>query len=221
MLDMDQSNYALIGRLSASLLHDILTPITSLTLSTSLLEKEHARDVGPIIDQSALQIKEFVDIMREFLQENDTERITHINKEIHKAILLMSHKANQHGVQIQFLEFDQIYSRVHPLYIYQILVNLISNAIDASSECATKKVIIVLKRDRYFYTIESKDFGIGIPAGSSRKIFKAGFTSKVDGFGFGLYSVKHIVTQLMYGELKIYSEPNEGSLFSCRLPIRK
>ena len=221
VFNLDQTNYALIGKLSASLLHDILTPITSLTLGVSAYQGETADEIKPVIDNSTRQIKEFVDIMKDFLKENDSESVVHINKELHKSIMLMSHKAMQHGVQIQFMEFDQVYSRAHPLYIYQIVVNLISNAIDASSECATKKVIVLLKKEKSSFVIECKDFGTGIPLKHVREICKMGFTTKCSGSGFGLYSVKHIVTQRLYGELKIHSEPDEGSLFSCRLPIRK
>lgn len=219
--NLDQTNYALIGKLSTSLLHDILTPITSLTLGVSAYQDETSDVIKPVIDNSARQIKEFVDIMRDFLKESDNESVVHINKEIHKSILLMSHKALQHGVQVQFLEFDQVFSRAHPLYVYQIVVNLISNAIDASMESTTKKVIVLLKKEKDSYIIECKDFGTGIPLKHFREICKMGYTTKCSGSGFGLYSVKHIVTQRLYGELKIYSEPDEGSLFSCRLPIRK
>ncbi len=218
---MNQNNYAMIGKLSTSLLHDILTPITSLTIGASAYQGEMAHEMKPIIDNSTRQIKEFVDIMKDFLIENDSESVVHVNKEIHKSIKLMSHKAIQQGVQIQFLEFDQVYSRAHPLYIYQIVINLISNAIDASTDCATKKVIVLLKKEKGLYIIECKDFGTGISFRHINEVCKMGYTTKCSGSGFGLYSVKHIVTQRLYGELKIHSEPDEGSLFSCRLPIRK
>lgn len=216
-----QYNYALMGRLSASLLHDILTPITTLSLTSSASDKETVHELTPIINESTRQITEFVEIMRQFLHECGTERTVHINDEIRKSIRLMSHKAVQNGVQIQFLEFDQVHSLTHPLYIYQVIVNLVSNAIDASAHGSDKKVIIIIKKQEGSFTIECKDFGPGISPRVRKAMFKPGFTTKPDGHGFGLYSVRHIVTQSLGGTLSVYSEPNTGSLFFCRLPIRE
>ncbi len=218
-LHLEQHNYALIGRLSASLIHDILTPITTLSLGTSLLEKENVSDIKPVIDQSTAQIREFVEIMKNFLKQCDEERLVHVNAEIRKAIRLLSYKATHLNVQIQFLELNQVHTHTHAIYLYQILVNLISNAMDASVGSETKKVLVLLKRQGRSYYIECKDFGSGIPKYLVRKIRKPGYTTKPDGHGFGLYSVKFIVEKRMGGRLSVSSELNEGSLFSCRIPL--
>jgi signal transduction histidine kinase len=123
-------------------------------------------------------------------------------------------------VQIQFLELNQVHTYTHAIYIYQILVNLISNAIDASAGSETKKVLIILKRQGRSYSIECKDFGSGMPKNILRQIKKPGYTTKPDGHGFGLYSVRFIVEKRMYGRLSASSDPEEGSLFSCRIPLR-
>lgn len=217
--DSAQQHYALVGKLSASLLHDILTPLTSLSLGAAAADKSNDMLI-PIMDRSSAQIKEFVEIMRDFLNEIGQESTVHINAEIRKSIRLMSHKAVRHNVQIQFLELHQVRSRAHPLYIYQILVNLLSNAIDASADSQDKKIIVILKKMGKQYSIECKDFGNGIPAEHVRRICKPGFTTKPDGFGLGLFSVKRIVTQQLHGRFHIHSEPGDGSLFSCRIPIR-
>jgi signal transduction histidine kinase len=214
-------NYALIGKLSASLLHDILTPITALSIGTSVTDEDTRRELSPIVGQSAKQIREFVEIMRQFLHECDTSRTVHFNEEIRKSIRLMSHKAIQHDVQIQFLELDQVHSLAHPLHVYQIIVNLVSNAIDASTQSQNRKVILIIKKQDKWFTIDCKDFGPGIPSDVRKGMYRPGFTTKHDGHGFGLYSVKSIVTRSLGGELSVHSEPGEGSLFSCRLPLRE
>ena len=218
---LTQYNYALMGQLSASLLHDILTPITTLSIGANIADDEAKLALTPVINESTRQITEFVDIMRQFLHECGTERVVHINDEIRKSIRLMSHKGIQNGIQIQFLELDQVHSIAHPLYVYQIIVNLVSNAIDASAQGSEKKVILIIKKQEKSFTIECKDFGPGISPDVRRIMFKPGFTTKQDGHGFGLYSVRHIVTQSLGGTLSVYSEPNTGSLFFCRLPIRE
>ncbi len=212
-------NHALIGKLSASILHDILTPITSLSIGVST---EHTGSVSEsIIDSSTRQIREFVDLMKNFLKEHNEDEVIHINKEICRSIKLMTHKAISNGVQIQFIEFDQVWSRAHTLHIYQVVINLISNAIDASHNSTHKKIIVILKKDRDSFVIECKDFGCGIPQDNLKKICTPSFTTKSSGWGFGLYSTQFVVTQYLYGTLDIQSEEGSGSLFSCKLPVRK
>lgn len=218
-LGITQQNYALMGRLTASLLHDILTPITSLNLGSSLLQEDPTR-IRPVIKNSADQVTEFVEIMKEFLHEYEKEKQAHINNEIRRAIQLMRHKAQEHGIKIRFLEFDQVHSLTHPIYMYQILINLITNAIDASIASERKEVIIVLKKQKKSFIIECKDFGSGISEEQLKKIFSPGFTTKEDGFGLGLYSVRRIIKQHLHGNFSVHSEPEQGSLFSCQIPIR-
>ena len=53
-----QHNYALIGKLSTSLLHDILTPLCSLSISSDIDTSKNIENIRPIIKNSTLQIQE-------------------------------------------------------------------------------------------------------------------------------------------------------------------
>lgn len=218
---IEQQNYALIGKLSTSLLHDILTPLTSLSLSTTAEETLNSQVIKPIIESSTTQIQDYIKIMRDFLDEPKEDSLNHINQEISKCILLLKNKALTHGVQIQYLEFDQIYSKTYSLHIYQIVINLLSNAIEASISSEVKKVILILKKESENYYIECKDFGSGMTPEILSKIGASNFSTKSDQRGFGIYSIQHIIQNILKGEYIIQSEPNNGSLFSCKLPIIK
>lgn len=215
-----QQNYALIGKLSASLLHDILTPLTSLSLSTQIGEKS-TQAIQPIIESSTSQIEEYIKIMREFLNEPKENSLIHINSEVRKCILLLKNKALTNGVQIQYIEFDQVHSKIYSLHIYQIVINLLSNAIEASISSETKKVILILKKGKGNYCIECKDFGSGMTPETLSKIGMCNFSTKSLQRGFGLYSAQHIIQNILKGSFTIQSEPDNGSLFSCILPIVK
>ena len=213
-------NYALLGKLSASILHDILTPISSLSLASELTT-DSQEQIKPIIKESTDQIKEYVDIMKDFLSSEKTQGNIHINVEVLKCMKLIKYKAHQHGVQIQFIEFDQIYTQINPLYIYQIVINLLSNAIEASINSPTKKVILILKKDSDNFNLECKDFGCGMSAQTKRDIFKPHFTTKDSNNGLGLFSVKQIVSSCLHGNISVQSEPDTGSLFCCTIPLLK
>lgn len=213
----DESGYTLIGRLSTSLLHDILSPLTSLSLAASTPHTS----TQTLIENSSKQLGEYVSILRNFLLEKNLSNATSINQEIRNCILLIRHLSLMHNVQIQFIEFNQITTHIHPLHIYQIVINLLTNAVEASIHSKTKKVILILKKEKHFLYIECKDFGSGIPQDSIEKIGMYNFSTKSTNRGFGLYSVSHIVHNLLKGTLHVESEPNQGSLFSCKIPLFK
>lgn len=208
-----QQNYALAGRLSASIIHDILTPITSLALisGNNLKQSEEA------IQTSTKEIKEFVEIMKDFLTESHGNTL--LNEEVRKCIKLMSKKALMENVQIQFIEFDQVNTEISSLHIYQIVINLLSNAIDACKNSMSKKIILLLKREESSIRLECRDFGEGIASERIESICEPLYTTKSDGHGLGLYSVKHVVENCLKGTLKIESEPGNGSLFICTIPL--
>lgn len=221
MFYIEQQNFALIGRISTSLLHDILTPLTSLSLSVTTKDELNIQKLKPIVESSTTQIQDYVKIMHEFLCEQKPNTLIHINAEIKKCILLLKHKILTNEVQIQYLEFDQIYSKTYSLYIYQIVINLLSNAIEASAASELKKVIIILKKEGENFCIECKDFGSGMTPETLSKIGDFNFSTKSTQRGFGVYSVKHIVQNILQGTFAIQSELTNGSLFSCKLPIIK
>jgi signal transduction histidine kinase len=217
-----EDKYILIGKLSTSLLHDILSPLTSLSIAQEIATHSNTSSIKSIIENSNTQIKEYVDIMRDFLQEekNLNTKIL-INAEIVKCLTLLKHKITQNNIQIQFLEFDQVYSKVSPLHIYQIIINLLTNAIEASLESPTKKIILIIKKQDDNLIIECKDFGCGIKTEILHKIGEYNLSSKSTTRGFGLYSVSYIINFLLKGSLLVQSEEHTGSLFTCILPIIK
>lgn len=214
-------NYALLGKLSASLIHDILTPIQTLCLNESLSKTTENQTLNSYVLESKTQIKEYVEIMKDFLDQPADMHSIHINTEICKCIKLLAHKATTQNIQIQFIEFDQVYSNINSLYIYQILVNLISNAIDASAHTSNKKVIVLLKQEKDWFQIDCKDYGEGMTPDVLKNLCTLHFTTKERGCGLGLYSVKRIIHSYLKGTLTIHSEPNNGSLFSCKIPLLK
>ena len=213
-------SYALLGKLSASIIHDILTPINTLSLVSELNNKEQS-NLEPIIKNSTNQIKEYVEIMKNFISPQHTRVSHHVNSEIMKCITLLTYKAHHNNVSIQFIEFDQIYCKIDPIHIYQIVINLLSNAIEASTDCKTKKVILILKKNKKDFIFECKDFGKGISKDKLSTVCKPYFTTKQTGTGLGLYSVTNILSSCLDGELSIQSEPHKGSLFSCTIPLVK
>ncbi len=104
--------------------------------------------------------------------------------------------------------------------IFQVLVNLLTNARDAVMDCEQQPRITIRARslagDRV--VIEVEDNGVGILAENLSRIFSHGFTTKPNGHGFGLHS-SGCSTIEMGGTLTAHSEgPGRGARFTLVLP---
>lgn len=103
----------------------------------------------------------------------------------------------------------------------QILINLVSNAIDAltySKNIKKQLIISVCPENDDMISIQVTDNGIGISAENLIRIFNFGFTTKTDGGGFGLHA-SALTALEMGGNLIATSEgPDKGSTFTLKLP---
>jgi signal transduction histidine kinase/CheY-like chemotaxis protein/CHASE3 domain sensor protein len=109
-----------------------------------------------------------------------------------------------------------------PGRLSQILKNLISNAIKFT-ERGTVSLEIAPRHGRVEFAV--RDTGIGIPADQHELIFEAfrqadgESNRKFGGTGLGL-SISRDLARLLGGELRVDSQPGQGSTFTLALPMR-
>jgi PAS domain S-box-containing protein len=103
--------------------------------------------------------------------------------------------------------------------IEQILVNLITNAVDAIVADGTVTVEVRPSDDGKRAIVEVRDTGTGIPPESLEKIFEAFYTTKDSdkGTGLGLPVVREIVTSYG-GQVAVESKVGAGTTFRFDLP---
>ncbi|WP_210396111.1 sensor histidine kinase [Motiliproteus sediminis] len=102
--------------------------------------------------------------------------------------------------------------------IGQVLVNLLVNAADAIDRQGTIRVGTHRTADSV--TIEVEDSGCGIDPKQINQLFEPFFTTKPvgSGTGLGLY-ISHQIVERHGGEIRVSSEPGQGSMFEIVLPI--
>jgi PAS domain S-box-containing protein len=102
--------------------------------------------------------------------------------------------------------------------INQVVMNLLSNAIDACDEGGT--VTIRTGAEPGGVRIEVADTGGGIPPAVRERIFDPFFTTKPIGVGTGLgLSISYGIVQDHGGKIEVESEPGQGSCFTVHLPL--
>jgi signal transduction histidine kinase len=122
------------------------------------------------------------------------------------------------------LEFDStletVYLRGDPNALYDLLVNLIRNAADASA-ARPAPIRVALAQDAAALRLTVRDEGSGIPPDDLERIFEPGFTTKEfgEGSGLGLVAVQNAVRSMFGGGITVQSKPGVGTTITVTLPI--
>ncbi|HRZ98914.1 MAG TPA: response regulator, partial [Paludibacter sp.] len=148
-----------------------------------------------------------------------------IVKLVKRRISMFETTANKIGLHFEFKSNqDAYFSAIDELKIEKVVDNLISNAIKYSRQ--NGKIEIDLQTDVENWTIEVKDFGLGISENAQKKLFKEFYrgdnviNSKIVGSGIGLLLVKNYVS-MHNGEVTLKSKENEGTVFKITIPFKE
>jgi signal transduction histidine kinase len=128
--------------------------------------------------------------------------------------------ARKHSVGLEWqAQVDSVYLYGEPSSLYQVVTNLIRNAVDASQPAGV--VAVTLSRRGEVVLLEVRDWGHGISTENLPKIFEPGFTTKAPGrgSGIGLAVVKEITENMFGGAISVASAVAVGSTFTLSLPI--
>jgi C4-dicarboxylate-specific signal transduction histidine kinase len=106
------------------------------------------------------------------------------------------------------------------IQVQQIVLNLISNAIDAMSGTPpdARELIVTSLVESGYVVVSVQDSGSGMPASTLARIFDPFFTTKETGMGMGLAICRSIM-EAQGGTLEAFSTEGEGSMFVFRLPL--
>jgi signal transduction histidine kinase len=128
--------------------------------------------------------------------------------------------ARKRGVALQWESVvDSIFLYGDSGALYQVLTNLIRNAVDASRD---RKATIVIAMNRLADTLRLvvRDQGIGIDPALLSRIFERGFTTKAGaGSGIGLAVVREITENMFGGRIEVESRLGDGTTFTLFFPI--
>ncbi len=211
--------YTQIGKISSGLIHDLASPITALNIQMEILEQETKKSkCTENMKQTISGIFEYCKLMKVYISGSDNKIAIDLGNEIQRSIELISYNALRNRIQIIFIRESNVQITANIVHIYQIMISLISNAIESfKPEFSNRKIIIKLERINHKIIISIQDFGIGMQ--NTKIIFKTFYTTKreIGGTGIGLSSVKRIVEKELKGKIEIQSKVNEGSIFKIIL----
>jgi two-component system NtrC family sensor kinase len=234
---LHQDKMASLGKLSASVVHEINNPIAGILNLVVLMKR--------IIDEGGLGEAELVQFGRYLnLAETETRRISRIvsnllafsrqsrmelkrvdiNRLIEHTLFLNSNLLRIHGVRAETsLDPDLPHLIGSEDQLQQVFMNLISNATEAMEPSSGGVLHIETTHllAQNAVSIKFQDSGVGIPEENISKLFEPFFTTKKKGIGVGLgLSVAYGIVQEHGGSIYVQSKKGKGSTFNVRLPLR-
>jgi two-component system, NtrC family, nitrogen regulation sensor histidine kinase NtrY len=208
--------------LSRILAHEIKNPLTPIQLSIQRLEEKYELDhnkfyeIFPdsvsIINQEINNLKLLVSSFSNFAKNINPE-ISEFNPKTIIDEILNSYQ-NNYEIKISGENCTVLFDRTH---FYQIITNLVQNAIDASEK--EGKINIEINKRDLNTVISIFDSGKGINETDIYRIFEPYFTKKKKGTGLGLALVKKLV-DVNNSSISVTSKENEGSCFEIVIPNR-
>jgi len=135
---------------------------------------------------------------------------------------LLAETAAERKVTIDFVAAESLDEvTLDPTHFYRCLLNLVSNAIDASNESGHVCVRVYRNPGRSRFTVRVSDNGEGMSKETAGKLFQEFFSTKGGkGTGLGLPVTKKLINQ-MNGTIRFHSVLGRGTRFVFALPIRE
>ena len=172
-------------------------------------------------------IKRITDLVQDMLAYSKDRKpeyeLVEINELADSVVELMQTKAKECNVALSFIP-DTSLGEVNADQkgIYRSILNLVSNAIDASQDNENTAVIVKTgSNDSGELIIDVVDQGCGMDEETIQSIFQPFYSSKGSrGTGLGLSTTKKIVEE-HGGRIQVTSHMGEGSTFSIILPMGK
>ncbi len=219
------------GREASGLFHDLVNPLNIVLLnldqlnerSKKITQKEMKVLIGTAI-QSTKKLESYVLAARKQLQNQEELQFFSLRKEIMQVIQILNYKIKISHVRVMVTGKNTIKTFNNSIKFNQLMMNLITNAIDAydGSEKSDKTITIVLEKNMRNITITIKDFACGIRPEHLSKIFDPLFTTKnfEKGTGIGLAISRNIIEKSFKGTIRVKSFIGKGTLFTIKFPIQ-
>ncbi|MBY6186521.1 GHKL domain-containing protein [Marinobacter hydrocarbonoclasticus] len=195
-----------MGELASGIAHEIKTPLSYATLGMDMLEKQlpepgdHQRQLSRIrkgLDRATYIAQEVL----HFAHPSDRPfQPVKVDDVIHSTLELMGHQLKTFTVHRNLSPELKVVG--NPVKLEEVLINLIGNAIDASTDDRQLEIHAEAHGDKA--VIRIRDHGSGIPEAEQSASLRPFHTTKPNGTGLGLAISQQIVQQ-HHGELTLHN----------------
>ena len=230
---LHQDKMMSLGRLAASMVHEINNPLAGILNYLRLMikimdrgtpDQEHLEKFKrylETVESETSRCSKIVSNLLAFSRKSEWEfQKVDMNELLQRCIML-----SQHRLELQKIKVTTRFSPdLPPVWgdynqIQQCIINLIFNAIDAMPNGGLLFAGSSFKGNDGLVEIEIRDNGCGIAKEDLPDIFEPFYTTKKEGEGLGLgLSTVYGIVDRHRGTIAVESEPGKGTVFTVKLP---
>ena len=224
---METERLAAIGELVAGVAHEVNNPLGSISAFAQLLLRdttlsgEHRESVD-VIRSETLRASQVVKDLLAFARRSAPERnAVDLNEVVERSLRLRGYQLASARVQLETrLDPDVPNVEGDGRQLQQVVLNLVTNAIQAMAPLGGGILRVTTSRDGSDVVLEVTDTGPGVPASVRPHIFEPFFTTKPVGEGTGLgLSVSYGIMASHGGRIRLAEGPSgRGASFQVILP---
>ena len=218
-----------IGTLTAGVAHELNNPMNNIMLTVHMLMEDYATlsdadrmDMLQDLADETSRAKNIVSNLLDFARESASVLQTlDLEKLLKDTIHLAENQVRMSGIKIE-LQVTENLPAIHGdgQKLQQVFLNLILNAVDASTKGSKIQVMALPHEQPDHIAIKVIDYGQGIPSHILPSIFDPFFTTKAKGKGTGLgLSVSQGIVAKHGGKILVSSQEGSGSIFTVVLPV--
>jgi len=219
---------ALVGRLLASVSHELNNPIQAIQNALFLikegerLSQQGRQDLGIVLSETE-RMSALINRLRSTYRPTHTEDFQEVqlNSIVEDVRILTATHMRRQDIRFEFQPDPKLptISGI-PDQLRQVILNLFMNAIEAmpSGGCLTVGTRRLPRENKALLTFS--DTGVGIDPQILPHIFEPFISNKENGTGLGL-TITYDIIQQHHGDLRAENNPQGGATFQVWLPVRR
>ena len=221
-----------LGRLLGVIAHEIKNPLSTIKVNLRLVDEElqggqasdieqrlgRARRKLSVIDKEASRLEQILDGFLRYADRTQPKlEAADLNPVVDDIIDFYLPQATAHSVTLRkSLHNEALVCMIDAAMLKQAILNLLINAQQAIA--GQGEVMVRTTGDGQYAQIQISDTGRGIPAQRLEHLFEPYQSSRPDGTGLGLATVKKII-DAHKGTIAVVSEPGKGTAFTIKLKL--
>ncbi len=216
---------AVIGEFAGAVAHGMRNPLAGIRAAAQIAQEQaDAADHGPVSDTLGGVLSEADRLDQRIRSLLDFSRPVEPHPEVIDPGRLLegvagtlAKSAERAGVRLQVDVSRELPTiATDPAFLEEALLELVGNALRATPEGGEVGLTLERRGDHLVFDID--DDGCGIPEAVQDRIFDLFFTTRPDGTGIGLPSVRKIL-EMLGGSIELVSSSAEGTRFEVELPL--
>ena len=225
---------SLLGEMTTSLAHELYQPLSAIITNANAgmrsIDKgreDHGtlREILVDVEADGRRAHDIIRNVRNTIRKtHPTLRRINLNELVTKVAHIVRPDAVAYSCQVETsLAKDLPLIEGDPVQIQQVLVNLVSNALDAMWQTPPDRRKVEISTDGNGdneVRLSVRDHGTGIRTEVHERLFDRFFTTKEQGLGMGLAIVRSIV-ESHGGDIQAENVADGGARFYFTLPVKK